>query len=159
MVELPNPVARAVFLRHVGPLFPVWLFGVVLVVVLDRFSGSAPGLTDGGLGLLLLVYSVLVGGLASALYYREWSRSPPLLELSPDGVRGWFAERPQAGTSFAYSEILRVQPAGYFSARVEAGPGAGRSVGWMNLTEENAARLREAWAAWREREIASRAAP
>jgi hypothetical protein len=151
VVEFPNPIARTVFLRQVGPLFPVWLFGVVLIITLDRFSGVNAGLPNTDLGVLLLVYSVFVGGLASLLYYREWRRSPSVLQLSVDGLRGWFAERPQTGLAFAYGEILRVHPAGYFAARVEARPETHRSVDWINLTNENAARVLEAWGAWQER--------
>lgn len=152
MVEFENPIAQAVFLRFIAPLVPVWLFGVVLVFVLDRYSVGGSSLGTSGLGLLLAVYSVLVGGLVSLLYYREWDRSPPVIVLTPDGITGRSPKGPVHGSSFAYPDIVGILGTGFFPARVEARRSGVRGrVDWFNLTEENAARLSEAWGAWQER--------
>lgn len=150
MVEFDNPVARSVFLRFVGPLVPVWLVGATLVIVLDRFSLGGPTLSDRDLGLLLAIYSLLVAGLVSALYYHEYRRSPGRIALTVDAVSGEFPGRPRPAVEFTYGSILRILPPSYFPARVEARSGAG-TIAWMNLTEENALRVAEAWGAWHER--------
>ena len=152
MVQFDNPVAKPVFLRFVGPIIPVWLVGTVLVLFLDRFAVTGASLPLRDLGLLLAVYSVMVAGLVSALYYREWRRSPPLLALSVDGVEGRFP--PDIGRSirFGYAGIVDVRPPGYFTARVEGTPEGRPTVDWLNLTDENARRVVEAWGAWRQRE-------
>lgn len=150
MVEFDNPVARAVFLRFVGPLVPVWLVGATLVIVLDRYSLGGPTLSDPGLGLLLAVYSLLVAGLVSGLYVNEYRRSPGRIALTVDAITGEFAGRSRPPVEFTYGSILRILPPSYFPARVEARSSSG-PVAWMNLTEENALRLTEAWGAWRER--------
>lgn len=156
MVEFDNPVARSLFLRFLGPLVPVWLVGATLVIVLDRFSLGGPALTDPGLGLLLAVYSLLVAGLVSGLYFNEYRRSPGRIALSVDAVTGEFIGRARRPVEFTYGSILRILPTAYFPARVEARSATG-PIAWMNLTEENARRLAEAWGAWRER--AERTAP
>jgi hypothetical protein len=151
MVDFENPVARAIFLRFVGPLFPVWLFGAVFVFVLDRYSIAGPSLSDPDLGVLLVVYSLLVAALVSVLYFAEWSRSPTVISLSVDGVSGQIGTRHARSIDFPYASILRIHPAGYFTARVVARSERG-AVRWMNLTAENALRLTEAWGAWCERQ-------
>ena len=159
MVEFENPVSGAVFLRLAGPLIPVWLGGATLVLILDRYSVGGSSLSASGLGVLLLVYSVMVAVLVSALYYREWSRSPNRVELSVEGVSGKFPGRAERPTQFDYARILRIQRPGYFTARVEARSEGGAAVEWMNLTSENALRLAEAWGAWRERGVDLAASP
>jgi hypothetical protein len=152
VVEFENPIARAVFLRFVAPLVPVWLFGVVLVFALDRYSVGGSGLGTSGIGLLLALYSVLVAALVSLLYYREWHRSPLSIVLTPDGITGRSPRGAERTDSFGYPDIVGIHGTGFFPARVEARPTGGHgSVEWFNLTEENAARLSEAWGAWQER--------
>lgn len=150
MVEFDNPVARSVFLRFVGPLVPVWLVGATLVILLDRFSLGGPSLSDRDLGLLLVVYSLLVAGLVSALYYHEYRRSPDRIVLGVDAIAGAFGGRGRPGLEITYGSILRILPSRYFPARVEARSPVG-PIAWMNLTDDNALRLTEAWGAWRER--------
>lgn len=151
MVEFENPVSGAVFLRFAGPLIPVWLVGAVFVLVLDRFSVGGGQLPAIDLGLLLAIYSIMVAGLVSALFYREWRRSPTRVELSFEGVTGRFPSHRSPEGRFDYPRIVRIQRPGYFTARVEARTEGGSSVEWMNLTRENALRVAEAWDAWRER--------
>ncbi len=146
------------FLRFVGPLFPVWMVGAALILFLDRLSVEGAPLGSTQLGLLLVVYSVLMGGLVSLLYYHEWAHSPGRVELSVDGIAGHFEGAPRRDRLFDYARILRILPPGYFSSRVEARSEGGIRVDWLNLTEENALRLAEAWAAWRERAVATSAA-
>lgn len=151
VVEFENPVSGAVFVRFAGPLVPVWLVGAVLVLFLD---GSAPGsapLATPALGLLLIVYSLLVAGLVSVLYFREARRSPARVTLGVEGVTGQFRGPAIRDRQFDYARIVRVEAPGYFPARVEARSEGGLTVDWMNLTAENALRLREAWTAWKER--------
>ncbi|MCI4337165.1 MAG: hypothetical protein L3K17_08275 [Thermoplasmata archaeon] len=152
MVEFDNHVTRSIFLRFVGPLFPVWLFGAVFVILLDRLSLGGPSLNDRDLGLLLGIYSILVSGLVSVLYYAEWRRSPTRVTLSFEGVSGQVGGGTRPPIIFPYNSIVRVHPPGFFTARVEAKP-EGRPIDWMNLTPENALRLAEAWSAWRERQL------
>ncbi len=152
MVEFDNPVSRAIFVRFVGPLVPVWLAGAALMFLLNRLTVEGPPLTAPATGLLLGIYSILVAALVSLLYYREWGHSPVRLELSVDGVSGRFLRSRRPEVSFSYGRILRIQPPGYFVPRVEARSEGGGSVEWINLTEENALRLAEAWGAWRERD-------
>ena len=155
MVEFDNPVSGAVFLRFVGPLVPVWLGGAALVLALDQSPVGGPPLATADLGGLLLIYSVLVAGLVSALFFRESRRSPARLELSVEGVAGRFGRAGGHVRTFAYERILRVQRPGYFTARVEARSEGGSQVDWMNLTAENALRIREAWGAWCQRRAAA----
>ncbi|HYK92798.1 MAG TPA: hypothetical protein VEY07_01990 [Thermoplasmata archaeon] len=159
MVEFDNPVSGAVFLRFAGPLIPVWLVGAVLVLLLDRFAVGGSPLSSSDLGLLLAVYSVLVAGLVSTLYYREWRRSPSRVLLSYDGMSGKFLGTPPRETRFDYGRILRIQRPGYFTARVEARSEGGQVVEWLNLTAENALRITEAWGAWRERDAGATGRP
>ena len=154
-MEFDNPVTSAIFLRFAGPLIPVWLGGAVLVLVLDQYSVGGGPLSTPDLGLLLVLYSLMVGGLVSLLFYREWSRSPVRVELSYEGVQGRFRGSATRDQTFDYARILRVSPPGYFTARVEARSEGGASVDWMNLTSENALRLAEAWGAWRERDLSA----
>lgn len=155
MVEFDNPVAQSVFLRFLGPLVPVWLVGATLVIVLDRFSLGGPSLSDRDLGLLLAVYSVFVAALVSALYYHEYRRSPRRIALTVDAVSGEFGAGARPAVEFTYGSILRIIPPSYFPARVEARSVTG-GIAWMNLTEQNALRLAEAWGAWSERTTAGR---
>ena len=151
VVEFDNPVSGGVFLRFAGPLVPVWLVGAALVLFLDQSPvGSAP-LTTPALGFLLLVYSVLVASLVSALFFRESRRSPARIELGFEGITGRFRGTPLRDRHIDYARIVRVEPPGYFPARVEARSEGGSHIDWMNLTAENALRLTEAWDAWRER--------
>ncbi len=152
MVEFENPVGQKVFLRFVGPLFPVWMVGAALILFLDRLSVEGHPLGPLDLAVLLVVYSLLMGGLVSLLYYHEWGHSPSRMELSSAGVAGHFEGSQRRDREFDYERILRILPEGYFTPRVEARSIGGTSIDWMNLTEENALRLAEAWAAWRERD-------
>ena len=151
MVEFPNPVHPAVFRTAAIPLVPAWLAGIVLVFALADVNGAASTVSGTDLVVLLAVYSLVVGLLAAVLYAREYRRSPGTVELGFDRVRGIVPGRRPTALEFEYAEILRVQDPGYFPGRLEGFLPGRRTVTWMNLTGENALRVREAWTAWTER--------
>jgi|GEM_PF-4003906 len=152
MVAFDNPIATRVFWRFAGPLVPLWMAGAAFVVLLERTSGAGPTLSGMDLAVLLAVYSLLVAAMVAALYTYEYRRSPAIIELGYDGITGRFARSSPPPVAVEYAEIRNVVQGGFFPPRVEAlSPGGGQIV-WLNLTDENAARLVEAWTAWRERQ-------
>ena len=159
MVDSPNPALRTVLLRTLGPLVPVWLFGLVLAFSLDRLGLSGGPLPLPNIELFLLVDSALVIVLMLFLGTYQYRSTPRAVRVDVDGVVGWV---PRAGGErendrqrlmFPYASLRAVVQGSLFGYRVEARPPGSRSVDWLNLTAANAALVAAAWDAWRQRQL------
>lgn len=165
MAEYPNPVFRSIVARTVGPFVPVWLFGVVVGLFLDRLglNGSLP--SPEVLGFLAF-YTLLVWALVAGLLIRQYQSSPEEVEVDVDGVAGLVHRRgggtiddPRRRLFLPFDRISSVAASGIFGARVEGRPSGAGGVDWLNLTDANAERLREAWRAWKQREAPEAGTP
>lgn len=165
VAEYPNPVFRSIVLRTVGPFVPVWLFGVVVGLFLDRLglNGSLPSAEVLG---FLAFYTLLVWALVAGLLIRQYQSSPEHVEVDVDGVAGLVhrggggsAPDPRRRLFLPFERISSVAASGVFGARVEGRPAGGSGVDWLNLTDANAEMLREAWLAWKQREAPETGAP
>lgn len=165
VAEYPNPVFRSIVLRTVGPFVPVWLFGVVVGLFLDRLGldGSLP--SPEVLGFLAF-YTLLVWALVAGLLIRQYQSSPEHVQVDVDGVAGLVHRRgggsspdPRRRLFLPFERISAVAASGIFGARVEGRPADAAGVDWLNLTDANAEMLREAWQAWKQREAPESGAP
>lgn len=158
MVDSPNPALRSVLLRTLGPLVPVWLFGLVLAFSLDRLGLTGGPVPIPNIELFLLVDSALVVALMVFLASFQYRSTPRTVRVDVDGVVGWV---PRAGgprehdrqrLAFPYASLRAVVQGSLFGYRVEARTEGSASVDWLNLTAANAALVAAAWDAWRQRQ-------
>ncbi|MCI4367959.1 MAG: hypothetical protein L3K09_00110 [Thermoplasmata archaeon] len=159
--EFPNPVVRTVLVRDVGPFVPVWLFGVVLAVSLDRLGLGVAPLPLGNLAAFTGAYTTLVFGLVGVRFYWDRLNCPRAISLDGDQVVGLAGSPSASGPKrIPFGSIHAISVGGLFAPRLDARPAQpdGRSHRWevLFLTRENAVRVRDAWEEWvrRERAIA-----
>ncbi|HEY6238230.1 MAG TPA: hypothetical protein VIZ68_03485 [Thermoplasmata archaeon] len=158
MPDYPNPALRSVLVRTLGPLVPVWLFGLVLAFSLHQLGLVGGSLPVANIDVFLAIDSLLVIALMALLAFYQYRSTPGTVRVDVDGVTGWVArrggEREGAGQrlAFPYANVLAVVRGGLFGYRVEARPPSSGAVDWLNLTADNAERVGAAWQAWRERE-------
>ncbi len=144
-------------LRTVGPFIPVWLFGVVFGLLLDRL-GPTGTLDNVQVLAFLSFYTLLSGALVAALFLRQYQSSPEAVEIDTSGVLAPVHRRPadpQDGRRllrFPYERISTVVGGGLTGWRIEGRPADSGRLDWINLTEENAGRVADAIDAWRQRE-------
>jgi hypothetical protein len=156
--DYANPAIRSVLLRTLGPIVPVWLFGLVFAFTLSQLGVVGGPLPVANLADFLAVDTLLVVALMTLLAVYQYRSTPTTVRVDVDGVTGWVArrggERDGGGQrlAFPYESVHAVVRGGLFGYRVEARPRPTGPVDWLNLTAENADRVGAAWAAWRERE-------
>jgi hypothetical protein len=159
--DYPNPALRSVLVRTLGPLVPVWLFGLVLAFSLHQLGLVGGSLPVANINFFLAIDSLLVIALMVLLASYQYRSTPGTVRVDVDGVTGWVARRggEQEGAgqrlAFPYGSVLAVVRGGLFGYRVEARPRSSGPVDWLNLTADNAERVGAAWEAWRERELTS----
>ena len=160
MVDSPNPALRSVLARTLGPLVPVWLFGLVLAFSLDRLGLTGGPLPLPNIELFLVVDSALVIALMTLLASYQYRSTPRTLRVDVDGITGWV---PRAGgerehdrqrLQFPYGSLRAVVRGSLFGYRVEARPEGRSTIDWFNLTAANAALVAAAWDAWLQRQAA-----
>jgi hypothetical protein len=156
--EYPNPALRSVLVRTVVPYVPVWLFGTVLALALDRI-----GIVGGALALpriddFLLVYSLLVLALVALVGYYQYQSTPARIAIGVEGVLAWRGSDDRGAVmDLPFPQVRTVVGRGLFGFRVEGRPASAPDgpIVWINLTPENAERVAAAWLAWKAREVDS----
>lgn len=157
MTSYPNPALRSVAVRTIGPFLPVWLFGVVLGLLLDRL-GPTGSLGTAEVLAFLGFYTLLSWALVIGLFLRQYQSTPEAVTIDVDGVaaalhrRGGTAPDGRRTVLFPYRQISSLVGGGLTGWRVEGRPDGSRRLDWINLTEENAGRVADALESWRRRE-------
>lgn len=152
--DLPNPVARVVFVGDVAPFVPVWLFGIILAVELDRLGLGETALPLGGVAAFIGAYTTLVFGLVATRYYWDTLRCPTSIALGEEEVVGFFrsARGSPRAVTIPFRELHDVTVGGILAPRLDARtlPDANTRPRWetLYLTRANAARLLIAWQGW-----------
>lgn len=158
MVDNPNPALRSVLLRTLGPLIPIWLFGLVLAFTLHQLGLTGGPLPVPNIELFLVIDSALVVALMAFLGIYQYRSTPVMVRVDFDGVTGWVPrsggarEHDRQRLAFPYPTLRAVVEGSLFGYRVEARAAKGSGVDWLNLTPSNAALVAAAWEAWRQRQ-------
>jgi hypothetical protein len=164
VTSYPNPALRSVALRTVGPFIPVWLFGIVFGLLLDRL-GPTGTLDPVEVLAFSAFYTLLSGALVAALFLRQYQSTPEAVEIDVGGIaapshgRSVGAARGAGAISIPYERISSLVGGGLMGWRIEGRRSDTGRLDWINLTEENAGRVADALDAWRRREAPEEPVP
>jgi hypothetical protein len=157
VTSYPNPALRSVAIRTIGPFVPVWLFGIVFGLLLDRL-GPTGTLDHVQVLAFLSFYTLLSGALVAALLLRQYQSTPSAVDIDVGGIvapvhrRGGTLPDGRRAVTIPYGGISALVGGGLTGWRIEGRPSDTGRLDWINLTEENASRVADALDAWRRRE-------